>query len=146
MRVTAPGGHVVIYAPNRLYLFETHGIYVGKRFVFRLVPFVNWLPNFLRDRFCPHVRAYTRGQIRGCSPDCRSRSSSIPTFTRVDNIVARRPALGRTLRSICYGLEGTPLRAFGLSHFLVARVDGVADRGEPAAAASGEVSESAKQR
>ena len=30
VRVTEPGGHVVIYAPNRLYPFETHGIYVGR--------------------------------------------------------------------------------------------------------------------
>ena len=34
VRVVRPGGHVVIYAPNRLYPFETHGVYLGKRFVF----------------------------------------------------------------------------------------------------------------
>ena len=47
-RVLAPGGTCVIYAPNRLYPFETHGIYVGKRYVFGNIPFVNWLPTFLR--------------------------------------------------------------------------------------------------
>src|SRR5207302_10324036 len=26
-RVLAPGGHIVIYAPNRLYPFETHGFF-----------------------------------------------------------------------------------------------------------------------
>src|SRR5260370_483584 len=59
-----PGRRVCIYAPNRLYLFETHGVYLGTRFIFRLIPFVNWLPDPLRNRFCPHVRAYTRRGIR----------------------------------------------------------------------------------
>ena len=36
-----------------------------------------------------------------------------------DNIVARRPALGKVLRTITYALESTPLRALGLSHLLV---------------------------
>jgi hypothetical protein len=36
-----------------------------------------------------------------------------------DNVMARRPRLGRLLRSITYTLERTPLRALGLSHFLV---------------------------
>ena len=147
VRVTEPGGHVVIYAPNRLYPFETHGIYVGRRFVFRLVPFVNWLPDFLRDRFCPHVRAYTRGQIRGLFAGLPvsivEHSYVYPGF---DNIVARRPALGRMLRSIFYGLEGTPLRAFGLSHFVVARVESPALNGTRPTPARGEAIESAEQR
>jgi hypothetical protein len=37
-----------------------------------------------------------------------------------DNVVARRAALGRVLRWATYRLEETPLRVFGLSHFLVA--------------------------
>jgi SAM-dependent methyltransferase len=125
VRVTDRDGHVVIYAPNRLYLFETHGIYVGKRYVFRLVPFVNYLPDPLRRVFCPHVRAYTAGQIRGLFAGLPvsivEHSYVYPGF---DNVVARRPALGQALRSVCYNLERTPLRAFGLSHFLVARVEG----------------------
>jgi hypothetical protein len=41
-----------------------------------------------------------------------------------DNIVARQPQLGRLLRALTYALEATPLRAFGLSHFLVAEKPG----------------------
>ncbi len=59
-----PGGHIVIYAPNRLYPFETHGIYLGKRFVFGNIPLVNWLPDPLRNRLVPHARAYTKRGIR----------------------------------------------------------------------------------
>ncbi len=59
VRVTKPGGYIVAFAPNRLYPFETHGAYFGKRYVFGNIPLVNWLPDPLRDRFAPHVRAYT---------------------------------------------------------------------------------------
>ena len=60
LRVIRPGGHIVIYAPNRLYPFETHGIYLGKKFVFGNIPFINWLPDPLRNKLVPHARAYTK--------------------------------------------------------------------------------------
>ena len=121
VRVLRPGGRVVIFAPNRLYLFETHGIYVGNRYVFRLIPFVNWVPDILRNRFAPHVRAYTAGGIRRLFNDTPARivhhGYVYPGF---DNIVARRPRLGKVLRSIFYFFESTPMQCFGLSHFLIA--------------------------
>jgi hypothetical protein len=40
-------------------------------------------------------------------------------FGAYDNIIARRPALGKLLRTILQTLEKTPLRVFGLSHFWV---------------------------
>lgn len=123
VRVTADGGYVVIFAPNRLYPFETHGAYFGKRFVFKLIPLVNYLPDPLRNRFCPHVRAYWAGQIRGLF---RGLPVEIIVHTYVypgfDNIIARRPVLGGVIRRLFYALEASPLRVFGLSHFIVARV------------------------
>jgi SAM-dependent methyltransferase len=122
MRLLAPGGRVVVYAPNRLYPFETHGVYVGKRYVFGNIPFVNWLPDALRRRLVPHARAYTKGGIRrtyrGLGAQVLAETYVYPGF---DNIVARRPRLGRILRAVTYRLERTPLRAFGLSHFVVLR-------------------------
>jgi len=38
-----------------------------------------------------------------------------------DKILARAPRLGRWLRRITYAMEHSPLRYFGLSHFLVLR-------------------------
>jgi hypothetical protein len=38
-----------------------------------------------------------------------------------DNIIARHKRLGRFLRAMLYRAERTPLRAFGLSHFVVLR-------------------------
>jgi SAM-dependent methyltransferase len=122
-RVVRPGGHVVIYAPNRLYPFETHGVYLGKRYVFGNIPLVNYLPNAARNRLVPHARAYTSGQMRrliaGLPADVIVQSYVYPGF---DNIAARRKRLGSALQGVFHRLEATPLRAFGLSHFVVLRV------------------------
>jgi hypothetical protein len=40
-------------------------------------------------------------------------------FGAYDNIIARWPTIGRTLRGILLRLEHTPLRALGLSHFSI---------------------------
>lgn len=115
-----PGGRLVIWAPNRLYPFETHGAYWGGHYHFGNIPLVNYLPDVWRVRFCPHVRAYTR---RGLRDLLRGLPVEIVAHTQVypgyDKVVHRRPALGRLLRQATYFLEGTPLRAFGLSHLLV---------------------------
>jgi SAM-dependent methyltransferase len=124
-RIVRPGGHVVIYAPNRLYPFETHGVYLGKRYVFGNIPLVNYLPNVLRNRLVPHARAYTARDLRRLTAvmpaDVIVRTQVYPGF---DNIVARRRKLGWLLRNVFHRLEATPLRAFGLSHFIVLRVRG----------------------
>jgi hypothetical protein len=40
-------------------------------------------------------------------------------FGAYDNIIARFPRIGKTLRGILQWLEKTPLQVFGLSHFWV---------------------------
>jgi SAM-dependent methyltransferase len=120
VRVLAPGGRLVLFCPNRLYPFETHGHYWRGKYHFGNTPLINWLPNPLRDRLAPHVRAYTaprlRGLFRALPVQIIHHSVIYPGF---DNVVARRPALGALLRTILYTLEHTPLQWFGLSHFLV---------------------------
>lgn len=122
-RVVRPDGHVVVYAPNRLYPFETHGVYLGERYLFGNMPLVNYLPDPLRRRLVPHARAYThrgmRRLIAGLPADLVTHSYVFPGF---DNIAARRRWLGGLLRAVFHRLEGTPLRVFGLSHFVVLRV------------------------
>jgi SAM-dependent methyltransferase len=121
-RVVTPGGHVVIYAPNRLYPFETHGVYLGRRYVFGNIPFVNYLPDTLRKRLVPHARAYTRNGMRRLIAGLPARViENTCVYPGFDNIAARRPTLGGLLRSVFYRLESTPLRWFGLSHFVVLR-------------------------
>jgi SAM-dependent methyltransferase len=120
VRVTKPNGRIVLFVPNRLYLFETHGMFWRGQYRFGNVPLVNWLPTFLRNRFAPHVRAYTTGDLRNLFAGLPVRViHHTQIFPGYDNIVARAPVLGRILRAVTYALEHTPLRAFGLSHLLV---------------------------
>jgi SAM-dependent methyltransferase len=120
LRVLRPGGHIVIYAPNRLFPFETHGVYVGDRYRFGNIPLVNYLPDRLRNKLVPHARAYLakdmRNLIRGLPVKVLVHGYVYPGF---DNVAARSPRLGRALRAVLYRAERTPARALGLSHFLV---------------------------
>lgn len=115
-----PGGRLVLFAPNRLYPFETHGAYWGGVYHFGNIPLVNYLPDRWRRRLVPHVRAYTRRGLRrlfaGLPVQVVAHTQVYPGY---DKIVRRYPALGRVLRAVTYLLEHTPLRAFGLSHLLV---------------------------
>src|SRR3990172_4406216 len=58
VRVTKPGGAIVAFAPNRLYPFETHGAYIGKRYVFGNIPLVNWLPRAPSVAYPPPLHAF----------------------------------------------------------------------------------------
>jgi SAM-dependent methyltransferase len=120
VRVAAPGGRLVVFCPNRGYPFETHGHYWQGRYRFGNTPLINYLPDSLRDRLAPHVRAYSPKRLRALFRHLPVRilhhTQIYPGF---DNLVARRPALGRGLRRLTYWLERTPLRILGISHFLV---------------------------
>jgi SAM-dependent methyltransferase len=120
VRVLEPGGRLVLFTPNRGYPFETHGIYWRGNYRFGNIPLVNYLPRAWRDRLAPHVRVYSR-------QDLERLFSGLPVrlvertllFGAYDNIIARWPRLGRTLRAVLQWLERTPLRNLGLSHFWV---------------------------
>lgn len=119
-RVLKPGGRAIIFCPNRWYPFETHGHYWRGEYHFGNTPLINYLPNSLRDRLAPHVRAYTRTGLRHLLEDLPVR---VVYHTRImgayDNIIARSPRLGRAMRGFLFFVEKTPLRIFGLSHLLV---------------------------
>jgi SAM-dependent methyltransferase len=115
-----PGGRLVVFAPNRLHPFETHGVYWRGRYHFGNIPLVNYLPDRWRGRFCPHVRAYTRGGLSRLLVGLPVRIvAHVQVYPAYDKVIRRRPALGRALRWVTHSLEGTPLQAFGLSHLLV---------------------------
>lgn len=122
LRVLKPKGNLVIFAPNRFWFFETHGFFLGKKYIFRLLPFVNWLPAFIRNKFCPHVRIYTRRKLKKLFEDenveFRCWYYLYPGF---DKITYRHPSLGKILRKIFYFLEKTPLQIFGLSIFTIVK-------------------------
>lgn len=139
IRTLKPGGSIVIFAPNKWYFFETHGFYLPSltlsarkaglrqtgfkgKYIFRLVPFIHWLPEKLRLKFCPHTRVYTKGRIKKLF-------NNLPVNFKVwhwiypgfDKIIYQHPVLGKILRKIFYLLEKTPLRTFGLSIFVIVK-------------------------
>jgi SAM-dependent methyltransferase len=119
-RAGVAGGRLVVFAPNRLYPFETHGAYWRGRYHFGNIPLVNYLPNRWREKFCPHVRAYTGSGLRRLFQGLPVRVVvHTQIFPGYDKVLRRRPALGRLLRRGTYLLEHTPFRALGLSHFVV---------------------------
>jgi SAM-dependent methyltransferase len=119
-RVLRRGGRAAIFVPNRLYPFETHGIYWRGRYHFGNKPFVNWLPDEWRDRLAPHVRAYTAHGLRQLFDGTPMRLvSHVQVYPGFDNVVARFGMAGQLLRASIQALESSPLRVFGLSHFLV---------------------------
>ncbi len=119
-RVLRPGGRAVVFAPNRLWPFETHGMYWRGAYRFGNIPLINYLPDPLRNRLAPHVRAYTARGLRRLFLGAPVRVvEHTQVFPGYDNLTYRRPALGGALRRVTYGLERSPLRALGLSHLLV---------------------------
>ena len=136
-RVLAPGGTCIIFAPNRRFPFETHGIYLpglratgerdgaGRRFVFGNIPLVNWLPRRLRNSLVPHARVYTQSTlddvVSGSGLRILARDYVFPGF---DNLAARLGLAGRALRTALHAIEDSPARSLGISHVYVLRKPG----------------------
>lgn len=120
VRVLKPGGRAVLFAPNRWYPFETHGHYWRGEYHFGNTPLINYLPDPLRNRLAPHVRAYTAEGLRSLFIGLPARivhhSQVMPGY---DNVAYRRPALGKALRLSTYGMENAGLGWLGISHLLV---------------------------
>ncbi|MEK7785011.1 MAG: class I SAM-dependent methyltransferase [Chloroflexota bacterium] len=120
IRVLKPGGRLVLFCPNRWYPVETHGIYWRGQYHFGNIPLVNYLPDPLRNKLAPHVRAYTGRGLRKLFvglPVKIVRHAII--FGGYDNLIARLGAMGKVIRGGLYLFENTPLQVLGLSHFLV---------------------------
>jgi len=125
VRCLKPRGQVVVFVPNRGYPFETHGVYWRGKYHFGNIPFVNYLPRWLRDRLAPHVRIYNSGDVERLFLGLPVRVVQKDIlFGAYDNVIARWPIAGKPLRSFLQFLENTPFKFFGLSHFwVIERVD-----------------------
>jgi SAM-dependent methyltransferase len=120
VRVLKVGGRLLIFCPNRWYPVEQHGIYWRGEYYFGNKPFVNYLPDFLRDRLAPHVRTYSKEklfQLIAGLPVTIIHHSRL--FGGYDNIEAKWPRIGGAIKKALYSAEDTPFSVFGLSHMLV---------------------------
>lgn len=119
-RVLKPGGKVVIFAPNRLWPFETHGVFWADKYRFGNVPLVTYLPNSVYNEMTPHVRNYFK---RGLVNLFRDKSYKIlhyqGVFPGFDKLVTKVGLLGKAVRFVFKIFEKTLLNRFGLSHFLI---------------------------
>lgn len=120
VRVTKPGGRILIFCPNRWYPVEQHGIYWRGEYKFGNIPLVNYLPDFLRNRLAPHVRTYTAHGLRRLFQELPVRElHHSRIFGGYDNIERRFPRAGRWIKRVLYAAEQTPLALLGISHLLV---------------------------
>lgn len=120
VRVLRPGGRIVLFCPNRWYPVEQHGHFWRGKYHFGNTPLINYLPDVLRNRLAPHVRAYTkRGLLRLFDGTPTRVLHHRRVYGGYDNIIARLGRPAEVIRNLLYRLEGTPLDTFGLSHFLV---------------------------
>ncbi len=124
VRTLRPGGRSILFVPNRLHPFETHGHYWRGQYHFGNTPLINYLPDVWRNQLAPHVRAYTTwGILRLFVGQPVRILHHTQIFPGYDNIVHRRPGLGKWLRRVTYALERSPLTFLGNSHFLVVEKD-----------------------
>jgi len=74
----------------------------------------------LRNKLAPHVRIYSTKdlQVLFAGLPIRVIEHTI-IFGAYDNIIAKFGLLGKIIRGILQSLEKTPMKVFGLSHFLV---------------------------
>jgi SAM-dependent methyltransferase len=120
-RILKPGGKAVVFVPNRGHPFETHGIYLGQRYVYRLIPLINWLPDRIRDFFCPHVRVYSvksfKKLFQGLNVSFQELSFVWPAF---DKLSSRHARLGHALQKVgAWAEKNHFLKKLGISIFAV---------------------------
>jgi SAM-dependent methyltransferase len=120
LRVLKPGGKFIIFCPNIRWPFETHGIYLGKKYLFGNIPLVTYLPRFIYKKLTPHVRNYSNKDLLGLFP-----KNSVKiivhrhVFPGFDGLVAKLGLFGKIIRMFLNVYEKSPLHYFGISHFLI---------------------------
>lgn len=128
-RILKPKGFLFIFSPNRLYPFETHGVYLKKsgRLLAHYVPFIPYIPlhignkffNYWSRNYWPHE---LRKLINRCGLDIIQIEYVWQTF---ENISGKQPVflsiLSPILRKLSNFCERLPMvRVFGVSQFIVA--------------------------
>ena len=111
-RVLKPEGFLALFAPNKLYPFESHPCHVGHFSIGPNIPLISWFPDTLRRRLC-HARIYTRRKLLSLTKSAGFRTHQTGyIFPPLDSFGLPFKEL---YRRIARKLERTPLAAFGVS-------------------------------
>jgi ubiquinone/menaquinone biosynthesis C-methylase UbiE len=118
MRVLRPGGFLILFVPNKLYPMESHPCHLGRISIGKNVPFVSWLPDFIRRRMC-HARIYSRRRLLAMAGSAGFRVGKIDyVYPPVDSFPLPT-RFKEFYRCWACSLERGPLRMLGVSIFAV---------------------------
>jgi 2-polyprenyl-3-methyl-5-hydroxy-6-metoxy-1,4-benzoquinol methylase len=115
-RVLRKGGNLVLYAPNKMYPFESHPCHLGKWSLGASVPLVSWLPDSLHRRVSS-ARIYSVRRMTRLARSCGfvvKRTGYV--FPPLDSFPL---PFKETYRKLAWRLEESPMRVFGVSIFLL---------------------------
>ncbi len=133
-RILRRGGMLFLFSPNRLYPFETHGVYWKNsgRMLPHYTPFVPYLPLRLGGRFFRYwARNYWPRQMRRLVADSGFKIvRTAYLWQTFENISGKQPAWMRgnssVLRRISSWMEQIPLiRVLGVSQLIIAEKSAV---------------------
>lgn len=117
-RVLKPNGKLVVFVPNKLYPFESHPCFLGKKEIGCNIPFVSWLPDSLRRHICD-ARIYTKTRLLSVARRAGFRAEITGyLYPPLDHLGV---AFKYRYRALARRLEGTPLRILGVSIFAILR-------------------------
>jgi 2-polyprenyl-3-methyl-5-hydroxy-6-metoxy-1,4-benzoquinol methylase len=127
LRVLKPGGKFIIFTPNRGWPFETHGMFFRGKYIWGNIPFLPWMPKFIRKKFSPHVRNYSNGDIKKLLKvnNLKPQTSNFKltyhrhVFPAFDKLERKFGPLGKFMQRFFHWAEKTPLHFFGISHLVV---------------------------
>lgn len=111
-RVLRPEGFLIVFAPNKLYPFESHPCYIGNFSIGPNIPLVSWFPKFLRKRLC-HARIYSHRALLLLAKGAGFQSRDVGyMFPPLDSF---RLPFKNLYRRVARKLEKSPAARFGVS-------------------------------
>jgi 2-polyprenyl-3-methyl-5-hydroxy-6-metoxy-1,4-benzoquinol methylase len=119
-RVLKPNGKLVIFAPNRLWPFETHGIFWRDKYRFGNKFLVTYLPNTIYKEMTPHVKNYFKKELFSLFKNFDYRLVHYQgVFPGFSNLKLKLGIIGNIVSGFFRFLEKTFLHIFGLSHLVI---------------------------